>query len=117
MWLNKVFGASRRKRNIDYDEYGNEITNTVPVDVVYDSDEQEEYNYIDDDENALITDTFVDVDDYDVHLPPQVTQVELSSSGEMVDNETLDASGDQQLDVDGFSVDKLWDVPDGRYNP
>ena len=152
----------RRKRNIDYDDYGNEVTNTVntPQESVsiefisisnsinsetssvsicsyrdYDDwrEEEEEDNAIDDDEDALISDRcshhlpseglaftnqrsiarFVEIEDYDTHPPPEVTEVRLSSNeNEESDNGTADEV-DDPADVDGFTVDKLWDVPKG----
>ena len=46
-----------------------------------------------------------------------MTQVPLSSADEnqATDNETAEQV-DDAIDVDGFTVDKLWDVPEGTWN-
>lgn len=115
----KIDRSLRRKRNglVDYDEEGNEITNTIALEDLQEYDEsgesdQEEDNAIDDDDEAIISDSFLEIEDYDVHLPHVVTVMN-SSAENRPDNQTEDDNSLQQPDFDGFSVDKLWDVPEG----
>lgn len=119
--LSKRRARSIRFNQIDYDEYGNEITDTInpeEIDNYLGADEDEDDNDISnqiesegDDDDVIISDTYVELEDYDIHPPPQITEakspqdiLDVSSGNETVGNEVSNG-----LDVDGFPVDKLWE--------
>ena len=113
--LSIITRKTRGTQQIDYDEEGNEIVDTVhleeqPVD--YDQPEDDdESNSIDDDDEAVISDTYSEIEDYDVHPPPLVSEAtsleeaERKKDGSNIINSTTDTN---DL-VDGYSVDKLWE--------
>lgn len=107
----------RMKRNIkdqlDYDEEGNAITDTVNLSDWFheyendrDDDEDETNNLIDGDD-VLISDTYSEIDEYDVHLPPIVTEAKSLAEAENIPNQTT--AEPKKDEVDGYSVDKLWE--------
>ena len=114
--------GTRLKRNInhqiDYDEEGNEITDTVhPSDWFQEyeidrgeEDEDEANNSVDGDD-VLISDTYSEIDEYDVHLPPLVTEAKSLAEAENVPNNfnRTTVVDDKKDQVDGYSVDKLWE--------
>lgn len=110
----------RRKRSpiqIDYDEEGNEITDTVQLEdfeeysqsVDDEVDEENELNNsIDDD--VVISDVYSEIEDYDVHPPPVVTEAKsLQEAEEIPLNNRTTSENEDTVDIDGFSVDKLWE--------
>ncbi len=100
---------------IDYDEEGNEIVDTVHQeedDQREGEEEEDESNSIDEeDDEALIMDTYSEIDDYDVHPPPSVIEAtSLEEAEKKSSNETTRTSAVDSNDViDGYSVDKLWE--------
>lgn len=100
---------------IDYDEEGNEIVDTVhqeEYDQREDEEEEDESNSIDEeDDEALIMDTYSEIDDYDVHPPPSVIEAtSLEEAEKKSGNDTTRTSAVDSNDViDGYSVDKLWE--------
>jgi hypothetical protein len=71
-------------------------------------EESELSNSIDDD--VIISDVYSEIDDYDVHPPPVVTEAKSLQEAEEspLDNRTS-TKIDDTIDIDGFSVDKLWE--------
>ncbi|XP_046642903.1 A disintegrin and metalloproteinase with thrombospondin motifs 16-like [Daphnia pulicaria] len=115
------FGIRQRHKRsstqVDYDEEGNEIVDTVRLEemeeysqsVDDETDEESELsNSIDDD--VIISDVYSEIDDYDVHPPPVVTEAKSLQEAEEspLDNRTS-TKIDDTIDIDGFSVDKLWE--------
>lgn len=112
----------RRKRNsmsnqIDYDEDGNEITDTIhqqeePME--YEREEEDvrddESNSIDEDDDAVIQDSYLEIDDYDVHPPPVVIEATTLEEAEKKPGSNNQTSVDTENEViDGYTVDKLWE--------
>lgn len=119
--LPKRRARSIRFNQVDYDEFGNEITDTIdPEELInylkFDGDEEDNEisNKVDsegDEDDVVILDTYVELEDYDVHPPPQITVAQ--SPQDILDvslgNETAGNDVNIALDVDGFPVDKLWE--------
>lgn len=114
------FGIRRRKRSsvqVDYDEEGNEIVDTVQLEEMEEysqsvddeiDEESELSNSIDDD--VVISDVYSEIEDYDVHPPPMVTEAKsLQEAEESPSNNRTTTKTDDAIDIDGFSVDKLWE--------
>lgn len=115
------FGIRQRHKRssiqVDYDEEGNEIVDTVRLEEMEDysqsvddepDEESELSNSIDDD--VIISDVYSEIDDYDVHPPPMVTEAKsLQEAEESPLNNRTATKIDDAIDVDGFSVDKLWE--------
>ena len=118
------FQTGRNKRDIrslqiDYDEEGNEVTDTIQLEDLPDyqlseeEEEEEEDNLIDDEDSVM------QIRDYDVHPPVDVVTEEIvaittdSSTQEPSPVSEDDKDNEVQPDFDGFNVDKLWEVPDG----
>lgn len=113
----------RRKRSsllnqIDYDEEGNEITDTVQFDQLEEysqsiddeADEENELSNAIDDDDVVISDVYSEIEDYDVHPPPIVTEAKsLQEAEENPSNNRTNLETQDAVDVDGFSVDKLWE--------
>lgn len=112
----------RRRRSIlqqlDYDENGNEVVDTVQLEEMEEysqsvdddaDDESELSNSIDDD--VVISDLYSEIEDYDVHPPPAVTEAKsLQEAEEMpYKNNRTTLESQDAADIDGFSVDKLWE--------
>ncbi len=102
---------------IDYDEDGNEITDTVhPSDWFqeYENDrgeeDDDEANNTVDGDDILISDTYSEIDEYDVHLPQLVTEAKSLAEAENVPNNfNRTVVNEKKDEVDGYSVDKLWE--------
>ncbi|XP_057370656.1 A disintegrin and metalloproteinase with thrombospondin motifs 16-like isoform X2 [Daphnia carinata] len=117
------FGVGRRhKRNIlsnqvDYDEEGNEVVDTVHFEELEEysqsvDDEIDEENEISNsiDDDVVISDMYSEIEDYDVHLSPVVTEAKsLEEAEESPSSNRTTLEPENTLDIDGFSVDKLWE--------
>jgi hypothetical protein len=80
-------------------------------------EESELSNSIDDD--VVISDIYSEIDDYDVHPPPMVTEAKSLQEAEEDDTKQKTTKTDDAIDIDGFSVDKLWEgriFPSGLVN-
>ncbi len=98
-----------------------EITNTIQLEdlpdyhLTEDDEDEDEDLAADLDEDAVISDSLVDIEDYDVHPPPVVIthQVDpLPTPSKPYSNEITEEENPKP-EFDGFSVDKLWEVPEG----
>lgn len=116
----------RRKRGVqqvDYDEDGNEVVDTVHLEeepVEYDlKEEEDEINEIEDeDDEAIISDSYSEIEDYDVHPPPAVIEATTLEEAERTKEEPrLNSTVDSNDVVDGYSVDKLWEGLELFYIP
>lgn len=112
--------GNRKKRMVDYDEEGNEIFDTIRIDQVVDDYEEPdgediEFNSIEDDDdqdNVVISDVFSEIDDYDVHPPPVVTEAKSKQEAEEEHPSIVpDGTHQKPVDIDGFSVDNVWESP------
>lgn len=114
-------GQKRRKRSvsdqIDYDEEGNEIIDTIRLEELEEysqsvDDEIDEENEISNsiDDDVVISDMYSEIEDYDVHPPQLVTEAKsLQEAEESPRNNQTKSETDGAIDIDGFSVDKLWE--------
>ena len=124
------FGDRRRRKRsslsnqIDYDEEGNEIVDTVRLEeleeysqnVDDETDEESELSNSIDDDDVVISDVYSEIEDYDVHPPPTVTEAKsLQEAEESPLNETKSETNGG-VEIDGFSVDKLWEGPVQQLN-
>ena len=101
-----------KRRQIDYDDYGNEVLDTIPLEQVVDYiDDPDDY---DDHEDATVSSTLTEVDDYDLY--PAATESSMTEGHNDSSRLNNSASNDPERgpDVDGFSVDKLWEVDDDK---
>lgn len=103
---------------IDYDEEGNEIVDTVRLEeleeysqsVDDEGDEENELSNSIDDDDVVISDVYSEIEDYDVHPPQLVTEAKSLQEAEhspINNHSTSETKG--EVDIDGFSVDKLWE--------
>lgn len=117
------FGIGRRHKRslisnqVDYDEEGNEVIDTIRFEEMEEysqsvdeeiDEENELSNSIDDD--VVISDVYSEIEDYDVHLSPVVTEaksLEEAEESPLSNRTTLEP--ENTIDIDGFSVDKLWE--------
>lgn len=117
------FGIGRRNKRsliahqVDYDEEGNEVVDTIRLEEMEEysqsvdeeiDEENELSNSIDDD--VVISDVYSEIEDYDVHASPTVTEAKSLEEAEenRLSNRTIPES-ETTIDIDGFSVDKLWE--------
>lgn len=124
----QMFDIGRKKRSvsdqIDYDEEGNEIVDTIRSEeledysqtVDEDEDEDSELSNSIDEDDVVISDVYSEIEDYDVHPPPVITEAKTQQEAEensSVNNQTR-LDNQDTVDIDGFSVDNLWE---GKFMP
>ena len=113
--------SSRTKRSsislhrflqIDYDEEGNEIVDTIHQEELGEDVEEDDSNSIDDydeDDEALILDSYSEIEDYDVHPQPAVIEATSLEDAIKKNNGTDDDIIHSNDVIDGFPVDNLWE--------